>query len=257
MSIVIVTQEEPFYIPILMNRITKILPDINAIIILPGLPYGFTSFSYIQRLYDVFGPIDFLKYGLLFVHHTIIDLFSSVVNSPYFYSVESIAKRRNISFFHIKDINSEEALLIFQRLSPDIVISIASPQIFKRDVIHSARHTLNIHAALLPDNRGMMPSFWVMVKGEEETGVTVHYVDENIDTGEIILQKKIEIEPSDTLHTLQTKVAYTGADALIESVRILQEGNTITTSPCGDGSYYSFPTKEAAREFRKHGKRFI
>jgi|WetSurMetagenome_2_1015567.scaffolds.fasta_scaffold255956_2 methionyl-tRNA formyltransferase len=257
MSIVIVTQEEPFYIPILMNRITNALPDIIAIIILPGLPHGFTTFSYYKRLYDVFGPIDFFKYGILFAHHTAVDFFSRVFQLNFFYSVKSIAKGRNISLFSVKNINSTETLSILQRLSPEIIISIASPQIFKRDVIHSAKHTLNIHAALLPNNRGMMPSFWAMVKGETETGITVHKVDENIDTGDIILQKRIEIKPSDTLHTLQTKVANYGADALIDSVRIIQEGNIVTSSPCGEGSYYSFPTKEAAREFRKHGKRFI
>jgi methionyl-tRNA formyltransferase len=257
MSIVIVTQEEPFYIPILLERITNDLQDIKAIVILPGVPYGFTQFSYFKRLHDVFGPIDFLKYGLLFAHHTAVDVFSRVFQLNFFYSVKSIAKRRNIPLFPINNINSGESLSIFQRLSPDIIISIASPQIFKRDVIHSAKNTLNIHAALLPNNRGMMPSFWAMVKGETETGVTVHYVDENIDTGKIILQKTIKIEPNDTLHSLQTKVSYTGADVLIESVKMLQEGNIVTTSSCGEGSYYSFPTKEAAKEFRKHGKRFI
>jgi methionyl-tRNA formyltransferase len=257
MSIVIVTQEEPFYIPILMNRITNALPAINAIIILPGVPHGFTPFSYIRRLFDVFGPIDFLKYGLLFAHHTAVDLFSSVFHLNFFYSVKSIAKRRNISLFCVKDINSEATLSIVQGLSPEIIISIASPQIFKRDVILSARHTLNIHAALLPNNRGMMPSFWAMVKGEPETGVSVHYVDENIDTGEIILQRIIDIEPGETLHTLQTKVAYIGSDALIESVRILHEDTVVPISPCGKGSYFSFPTIEAAKEFRKRGKRFI
>ncbi len=190
MSIVIVTQEDPFYIPILMNRITNTLPDINAIIILPGLPHGFTTFSYYKRLYDVFGLIDFLKYGLLYAHHTAIDIISRIFHLNFFYSVKSIAKRRNISLFNVKNINSEETLSVLQRLSPEIIISIASPQIFKKEVIRSAKHTLNIHAALLPNNRGMMPSFWAMVKGETETGVTVHYVDENIDTGDIITPKE-------------------------------------------------------------------
>ena len=257
MSIVIVTQEEPFYIPIMMNRITNTIPDINAIIILPGLPHGFTTFSYFKRLYDVFGTIDFIKYGLLFAHHIAIDIFSRVFQLNFLYSVKSISKRRNIPLFSVKNINSKETLSLLKRLSPEIIISIASPQIFKRDVILSAKHTLNIHAALLPNNRGMMPSFWAMVKGEPETGVSVHYIDENIDTGDIIIQKKIVIGPHDTLHTLQTKVADIGSDALIEAVRILHEDTVVPIRPLGEGSYFSFPTKEAAKEFREHGKRFI
>jgi len=252
-----VTQDEPFYIPILMNRVAKALTDITAIIILPGVPHGFTTFSYYKRLYDVFGPIDFIKYGMLFAHHTTIDIFSRVFQLNFLYSVKSIAKQRNISLFGVKNINSEESLSILKRLSPEIIISIASPQIFKRDVISSARYSLNIHAALLPNNRGMMPSFWVLAKGETETGVTVHFVDENIDTGDIIVQKKIEIELNETLHTLQMKVADIGSIALIEAVRILHEGTIKPIRPRGEGSYFSFPTKEAAKEFRKRGKRFI
>jgi methionyl-tRNA formyltransferase len=257
MSIVIVTQDEPFYIPILMNKVANALTDITAIIILPGLPHGFTTFSYYKRLYEVFGPIDFIIYGMLFAHHTTIDIFSRVFQLNFLYSVKSIAKRRKISLFSVKNINSEETLSILQGLSPEIIISIASPQIFKRDVIRSARRTLNIHAALLPNNRGMMPSFWVMAKGEAVTGVTVHYVDENIDTGDIILQKRIEIEPHETLHTLQTKVAHAGSEALIEAVRKIHEGTVVPINPEGKGSYFSFPTKEAAKKFRKRGKRFI
>ena len=257
MSIVIVTQEEPFYIPLMMNRITNIITDISAIIILPGLPHGFTTFSYFKRLYDVFGPIDFIKYGMLFAHHSAIDIFSRVLQLNFLYSVKSIAKRRNIPLFCVKDINSAESLSLLKRLSPEIIISIASPQIFKRDLIRSAKHTLNIHAALLPNNRGMMPSFWAMAKGEPETGVTVHYVDENIDTGDIIIQKKIVIEPNETLHTLQTKVADIGSVALIDAVRILHEGTIVPIRPRGEGSYFSFPTKEGAKQFRKRGKRFI
>ncbi len=257
MSIVIVTQEEPFYIPLLMNRFMNVHPDIAAIVVLSGVPHGFTSISYYRRLFEVFGPVDFLKYGLLFTHHAIIDACSLVFRSGCFYSVTSLAKRRDIPVFRVKNINSRETVSELRKISPEILISIASPQIFRQDVIRSAGHTLNIHAALLPNNRGMMPSFWVMAKGETETGVSVHYVDENIDTGNLVIQRRIAVEPDDTLHTLQTKVALAGSDALTEAVRLIREGAVVPIAPAGEGSYFSFPTKEAAGEFRKRGRRFI
>jgi len=120
-----------------------------------------------------------------------------------------------------------------------------------------ARHVINIHAALLPKYRGMMPCFWVLAKGEEKTGVTVHYLNEHVDDGNIILQNTIDISPQDTLHSLQSKVANVGAAVLLESLQRIERGNLDGIVRQGDGSYYSFPTKEATKEFRSRGRRFI
>ncbi|MDP1340831.1 formyltransferase family protein, partial [Klebsiella variicola] len=65
----------------------------------------------------------------------------------------------------------------------------------------------------------MMPSFWVLAKGEKNTGVTAHYVTEHIDSGEIILQRSIDIGSDETLHSLQTKVAHEGAMVLVEAIK--------------------------------------
>ena len=85
----------------------------------------------------------------------------------------------------------------------------------------------------------------------------MHYVNEHIDTGGIILQKTIDISPQDTLHSLQTKVADEGAIALLEALGKIKEGNVTKVIPQDAGSYNVFPTKEGAKAFRGRGRRFI
>ena len=257
MRAVIVTQEEPFYIPGFLGKVLTEYEEVVAVIILPGILKGFTTFSYIKRLYDVFGLKDFVAYAALFIHHKFVDLLSRWRQFGRFYSVGSAAKRNSIPVYKLRNINARESLKLLKALEPEIIISVAAPQIFKRDIIDLAKHTINIHAALLPQYRGMMPSFWVLAKGEEKTGVTVHCMNEYIDTGTIILQKTIDISFRDTLHSLQTKVANMGAVALLEALEKIEKGNGTGITAQGDGTYFSFPTKEAAKQFRGQGRRFI
>lgn len=257
MKAVIVTQEEPFYIPVFLGKVLAEYEKVVAIIVLPGDTKGFTTLSYIKRLYDVFGLKDFIAYGALFVHHKFLELLSRWRRFSRFYSVKSAARGNSIPVYHLKNINGPESLNLLKALEPEIIISVAAPQIFKKELINLAEHTINIHAALLPQYRGMMPSFWVLAKGEERSGITVHYMNEHIDMGNIVLQKTIDISPQDTLHSLQTKVANVGAMALLKALQEVEKGDSSGVSPQRDGSYYSFPTKEAAKEFRARGRRFI
>ena len=257
MKAVIVTQEEPYYLPLFMGTVLSQFKEVVAIIILPGIPTGFTPISYIKRLYDVFGLKAFLSYGILFVYHKLLALLGQRIKFRRFYSVKSAGRGNSVPVYKLENINALEAFSLLGSLAPDVIISVAAPQIFRKELLNLASHTINIHAALLPEYRGMMPSFWVLAKGEKKTGITVHYVNEYIDKGEIILQKTIGISPQDTLHSLQTKVANEGAVALLEALGKIKEGNVIRVIPRGVGSYNAFPTKEDAKVFRDRGRRFI
>lgn len=257
MKAVIVTQEEPFYLPLFMGTVLSQFKGVIAIIILPGIPKGFTPLSYIKRLFDVFGLKAFLTYGTLFVYHKLLALLSQWIKCKRFYSVKSAARRNSIPVYQLKNINAPESLNLLASLEPDIIISVAAPQIFRKELIDLAKHTINIHAALLPQYRGMMPSFWVLAKGEEKTGVTVHHMNERVDVGNVILQKTIDISPQDTLHSLQTRVANIGAATLVEALKRIENGNDAGSKPQGEGTYYSLPTKEDAKELRARGRRFI
>jgi len=90
--------------------------------------------------------------------------------------------------------------------------------------------TFNLHASLLPNYRGAAPINWVIINGETKTGVTTFFIDEKIDTGEVILQKEIEIAQNDDAGHLHDKLMYLGSQLVIETVELIKEG-TIRTKP--------------------------
>src|SRR5205823_5731761 len=77
---------------------------------------------------------------------------------------------------------------------------------------------INLHSAPLPRYQGMMPNFWTMVEGEPEAAVTVHYMVEKLDAGDIILQRAVPIRPPDSLHDLMVRSKVVGVEALLEAV---------------------------------------
>jgi len=86
--------------------------------------------------------------------------------------------------------------------------------------------SLNIHASLLPHYRGAAPINWALINGDTETGVTSFFLQHEIDTGDIILQKKVAIEPEDNFGMLYEKLKMAGADLLIETVQAVVEEHT-------------------------------
>ncbi len=87
--------------------------------------------------------------------------------------------------------------------------------------------TFNLHASLLPQYRGAAPINWAIINGETETGVTTFFIDEKIDTGALLLQKKIGIAPEETAGGLHDRLMVVGADLIIETVKAIA-ANTIT-----------------------------
>ncbi|HEV8524376.1 MAG TPA: methionyl-tRNA formyltransferase, partial [Terriglobales bacterium] len=89
---------------------------------------------------------------------------------------------------------------------------------------------INLHASLLPKYRGAAPIQWAIARGETVTGVTTMHIDEGLDTGDILLQKEISIAPEDTAVTLAPRLAESGADLMVETLRGLEAGS-ITPRP--------------------------
>jgi methionyl-tRNA formyltransferase len=113
---------------------------------------------------------------------------------------------------------------------------------------------LNIHPALLPRNRGLFPYFWAIANGDQETGVTLHWVDENFDTGDLLLQESICIKPGDTMTSLQYKSAQVGAELLVHGLDLIESGSPPRIPQDNDqASYYSWPRPADQRRFRQRG----
>ena len=123
----------------------------------------------------------------------------------------------------IKDQSSIAEICAFK---PDVIVVMAYGQILPRDVLNTPRVAcLNLHASLLPRWRGAAPIQAAIAADDRETGITVMYMNEGLDTGDILLQRKIEIRPEETGGSLHDRLAQIAPEALVESLRLLAEGS--------------------------------
>ncbi len=107
---------------------------------------------------------------------------------------------------------------------PDVIVVVAfrilPPEVFRLPPYGS----INLHASLLPRYRGPAPIHWAIIRGEQETGVTTFLLEETVDTGMILVQKRCPIGPEETAGELHDRLMYLGAEAVLETVEGLQEG---------------------------------
>jgi methionyl-tRNA formyltransferase len=111
-------------------------------------------------------------------------------------------------------------------LSPDVIVVVAYGQILPRDMLELPRLAcLNLHASLLPRWRGAAPIQAAIAAGDRETGITAMYMDEGLDTGDVLLQRNLEILPNDTGGSLHDRLAQIAPEALLESLRLVAAGS--------------------------------
>jgi len=124
----------------------------------------------------------------------------------WFRSVAAEAERHGIPVIAPPDVNAPEIVARIRALEPDFLFSAMFRQLLKRELLEVPRRgALNLHPSLLPRFRGRSPINWVLVEGETETGVTLHYMVEKADRGDIVAQRRIAIDDEDTALTLHRK----------------------------------------------------
>nr|AOE08645.1 methionyl-tRNA formyltransferase [uncultured bacterium]CBL80586.1 methionyl-tRNA formyltransferase [uncultured Leeuwenhoekiella sp.] len=112
----------------------------------------------------------------------------------------------------LKSLNANLQIVVAFRMLPEVVWKM--PEL----------GTFNLHASLLPDYRGAAPINWAIIKGETETGVSTFFIDEKIDTGAIILQKKLSISPEENAGSLHDRLMHTGSNLILETVKLIEKG---------------------------------
>lgn len=131
-------------------------------------------------------------------------------------------------------------------LAPDVCVTAAFGQILSQEILDIPRiGTVNVHSSLLPEYRGSSPINWAIICGEEKTGVTTMMTDKGMDTGDILLQREVEILPGETAGELTIRLANIGAELLVETLRQLEAG-TCPRKPQDHekSSYYPMLKKE-------------
>lgn len=172
-------------------------------------------------------------------------------------SISEVCERREVPHAHVADVNSAGFLAQLRAHEPDLIVSVSCPQIFKRPLIEIPRlGCLNIHGAILPDYRGVLPSFWMLANGEREAGVTIFFVNEDVDAGDVCAQRRFDIPPDDTLHSFLERSKAIAADLLVETLERVETGDAERRPlDMAAGSYFSWPDREAVERFRAAGRR--
>jgi folate-dependent phosphoribosylglycinamide formyltransferase PurN len=205
--------------------------------------------------------------GLRFVGRKALELFQSrataiifklLGRTPKVGSLRDMRALYHVPIIGATDVNQKETFDQIQGWQPDLVISIYLNQLIKQSLINLPTFgVINIHPALLPCHRGLFPYFWVLTNREKETGVTVHWVDEKFDTGHLLLQEKIVVEPSDTIISLSYKSSVVGAEMLVKAVNLIAAGHPPRLAQDNSqASYHSWPKPNDQRRFRENGGRY-
>ena len=133
--------------------------------------------------------------------------------------VKKTALKYGLKVFQPGKVSAESSINLLKELSPDLIVVVAFGEIFKKEVFDiPPMGCINLHFSLLPQFRGAAPVQWAVIRGVSKTGVTVFFLNEGLDEGDIIMKKELDILPSDTAGTLVERLSKIGGDVLAESI---------------------------------------
>ncbi|MGI5891638.1 MAG: methionyl-tRNA formyltransferase [Bacillota bacterium] len=139
--------------------------------------------------------------------------------------VKEMALKYNIPIIQPQDVNEAASVQTVSAWNPDIIIVVAFGQLLKKDLLNLAPFgAINVHASLLPSYRGAAPIHWAVIKGEKVTGVTTMYMNEGMDTGDMILKAQCTIEDDDNAGILHDRLAALGAILLLRTLDDIKSG---------------------------------
>jgi methionyl-tRNA formyltransferase len=245
-NVVYLTTDDPLYLPSFFERVLSARSDTAAVCVVPPLYKNQTPRAAAWRYYRTFGA------------GATVALASRTVRAKLARrSIASVCELHGVPCEPVDDVNDPSFLDHLRELDTDLIVSVSCPQIFRKPLIElPPRGCLNIHGAILPEYRGVMPSFWMLANGERRAGVSIFFVNEDIDAGELCGQRTFEISPDETLDAFLRKSKAVAAELLLEVLDDVERG--IPEREPMDltrGSYYSWPDRAAVGRFRAAGRR--
>lgn len=247
MNLVFLTTDDPIYLPAFFDRVFKEWhASTRAVYVVPPLYKKQTPAEAAVRYARTFGLLDAAR------------LTSRVLGAKLQRrSVEATCARWGVPCEGVADVNAPGFLDQLRRQNVDLLVSVSCPQIFKKPLIELApRGVLNIHGAILPHYRGVLPSFWMLANGESRAGVSIYYVNEKIDAGDRCGLRVFDIRDQDTLDSFLQRSKQEAAELLLDVLSQVEADNE-SREPLdlAAGSYYSWPDPEAVRRFRAAGRK--
>ena len=154
--------------------------------------------------------------------------------------VKRIALAYDIPVFQPVTLKDGTALEEIRQLSPELIVVAAYGRLLPREILElPAKGCINVHSSLLPKYRGAAPINWAVLNGEEETGVTIMYMAQELDAGDIIAQASTPIDPEETVESVHDRLAGLGARLLVQTVSRLEAGTAERTPQDGERATYA------------------
>lgn len=139
--------------------------------------------------------------------------------------VKEAALNAGFKVYQPEDMKTEEVLQLIEGFAPDLIVVVAYGHILSKELLDIPPFgCINVHASLLPEYRGAAPINWVIINGEKSTGITTMYMDEGLDTGDMILKQEIEIRSDETAGELHDRLSMVGAEVLIRTIDLIEIG---------------------------------
>ena len=151
-------------------------------------------------------------------------------NKVTFSPVKEYALSQGLTVYQPTKLRDGTALELVRSLAPELIVVVAYGRILPKDILDvPPLGCVNVHASLLPKYRGSAPINWAMLNGDAETGVSIMYMAEELDAGDVILTAKTPIDPEEDLPSLWDRLAKVGAEALAEALPLLAAGTAPRT----------------------------
>jgi methionyl-tRNA formyltransferase len=259
MNLFLVIDETPFYHPdFAASLITTTTDTICGAAIVERIPARSNIENYLKRNWHRLTPAEMFTLACRKYYASLQDRLTSPRKSGPFHSVQAVCKAFKIGCIKVYDsINKKEYVEAIARFKPDIIIS-SNSLIFGKSLLSlPSRCCLNRHSALLPSYGGVWPVFQAYRRGERFTGVSVHTMTKKIDEGIVLAHTKIPITQRQSLSELYRKCFSESHTTVLRAIDKIRNNDFSPDPGAYEPSYFSFPSAEHWKEFRKRGGRFV
>lgn len=168
--------------------------------------------------------------------------------------VKEYAISKDIPIYQpLKVRNNEEVIKTLKELNPDFIVVVAYGKILPKEVLEIPRlGCINVHGSLLPNLRGAAPIQWSIINGDSVTGVTTMYMDEGMDTGDMLLKAEIDITDEDNLETVYNKLKVVGGELLVKTLNGIVNNSITRVKQEGEATYAPMINKDTLKiDFNK------
>lgn len=250
MRLLIITQDDPLYLPEFFGRfLPASIDEFESVRVVLQSPFGEPLHDLIGRMLGFYGPVGFVRQGLRVARARLAERLGFARTT-----VPGLADAHGVQCRHADDVNAPAFCRWVREVSPDVLLSVSAPQIFSEELLEAPRlAALNVHSGPLPEYRGMMPTFWQMLDGRHEVGITVHRMAPEVDRGRAVVRGTVPVHDTDSLDDVIRRGKRRGADLALEALRKVADGDAAGEPLTGEGFYRSFPGPEDVERFRLRG----